>query len=144
MKCNTCGAEIPEGNNFCGKCGATAPQSVVQQVGQADPMTSFPPPEKVTKKATVDYIAVVIGVVLFIAGTIARSSVAIIGLIFFAVGSCTPPRTNFCPNCGMFKDLSAKTCPRCGRQFTASVENIITGIVIIAVGSFVVLMIKNR
>lgn len=135
--CTKCGAEIPEGNSFCGKCGKSLAGDEklhtideVQQANTQPPAPTQPVPNatpkspvvftRQSKKTTRSIVGILIGTAFYILGIghIFGVGAGIIGAIVLSVSAFSPAKTNFCSTCNAMKDFEARTCSHCGKPFT--------------------------
>lgn len=72
--CNTCGAPLSEGTNFCSKCGAAITGT---PGGAPPPLTSAPPPSSGSSSA-LKVILIIVGVIVLI-GILGIATIGVIG-----------------------------------------------------------------
>ncbi len=135
--CTKCGAEILEGNSFCGKCGKLLFDDeklhTIDEVQQASPQPPAPVQPvlntttkspvvfaRQSKKTTRSIVGILIGAAFYILGIghIFGVGAGIIGAIMLSVSAFSPAKTNFCPTCNELKDFEARICTHCGKPFT--------------------------
>lgn len=139
MRCNKCGFENPNGSMFCDNCGTNfdAPDQATGAQGQEVRLT-----DRISKKSPLDFVVIAIGALFVYFGVVGHFIMGTLGLLFISVGIFNPKKTNYCPNCYARKDMSASTCPNCGKRFSVPIGGIIAGVVIVMVGTAVLILMK--
>lgn len=141
MNCQHCGKELPENRTYCTGCGARILSESERQYNALKKQHELPYEQRIKKKSPNDYIAIAIGVFLIYLSIKGSAFLALFGFICISAGLFDPKKTNYCENCKAGKDISAKSCPHCGRLFSIPAGNIAAGIAVTMIAMAVYLMV---
>ena len=141
MICQHCGKELPDDRTYCTGCGARILSASEREYNARRRELELPPEQRISKKNSADFIAIVIGALLVYLSIKGSGILAVFGFILIAAGIFAPKKSNFCDNCKSPKDFTAKTCPHCGRRFTVPAGNVAGGIICAMIASAVYFMV---